>query len=51
MKIFRFLDLHKHTAIGNTIKQNTGTLKDLIENYNELETYFNLNSHPRVILD
>lgn len=51
MKIFRFLDLRKHAAIGNTIKQNHGNLKDLIENYNELETYFNLNSHPRVILD
>jgi len=51
MKIFRFLDLRKHAAIGNTIKQNPGNLKDLIENYSELEEYFKLNCHPRVILD
>ena len=51
MEIFRFLELHKHNAIGNTIKQNCGTLKDLIENYSELEAYFKLNCHPRVILD
>ena len=25
---------------GNTIKQNHVTIKDLIENYSELETYF-----------
>lgn len=50
-KIFRFLDVHNHNANGNTIKQNPGMLIDLIENYNEIETYFNLNNHPRVILD
>ena len=50
-KIFRFLDVHDHNANGTTIKQNSGVLKDLIENYNEIETHFNLNSHPRVIFD
>ena len=50
-KIFHFLDVHDHNVNGNTIKQNPGVLKDLIENYNEIETHFNLNSHQRVILD
>ena len=50
-KIFHFLDVHDHNANGTTIKQNPGVLKDLIENYNEIETHFNLNNHPRVIFD
>lgn len=51
VEIFRFLELNNYNVIGNTIKQNPGTTKDLIENYSELDTYFKLNSHPRVILD